>query len=109
MQDQEQTKQEQNANQPANYKKKKKENPIVLALIICFSLLLIACFPFKFMLYDDGGTWRTISAAITVVCWQETVIDYELGTVDTEPVIKVYFFPNNFKTLEELRALESGD
>ena len=51
------------------------------------------------------NTWRLPLREIQ----PKTVVDYEQGGVRTEPELKVYFFPNNFKTLDELRALESAE
>ena len=89
-------------------KKKKKDNPIGLILILCIAILAVACFPIWFAQYSDG-TWRIITPAITVVCQSKTTVDYEAGVMRTEPEFKVYFFPNNFKDINELRALESGE
>ena len=102
---QEQQQQQQNV-QPK--KKKKKDNPIGIIIILCIAILSVACFPIWFAQYGDS-TWRVVTPALTVVCQPKTVVDYEQGVVRTEPELKVYFFPNNFKTLDELRALESAE
>lgn len=70
----------------------KKKN---LVLIIVIILILIVPIP---VAYKDGGTTTFTSLTYKIICWNSMDDNYENGY---KTGIEVYFFPNNFKSLNE--------
>lgn len=87
-------------------KKKKKDNPIGLIIIICVFLLVLANFPFGFVRYSIGSTqmWRIITPIYTLILPDPTALSEWDGSSKL-PETEIYFFPNNFKSYEELQEI----
>lgn len=77
--------------------KKKIWLPIIIALLI--AILII---PIPTGIYRDGGTREYTAMTYKIVNWRHLYGDEEI--YDTT---KVYFFPNNLKSLDDLWAMES--
>ncbi len=84
----------------------KKKKIIVIALVC----LLILFLPIPRGPYDDGGTREYSALTYKIVKWSRTVSVYdEEGTVDRVDIYRntsIYWFPNNFKSTEELWKTE---
>ena len=80
---------------------KKKTVKIILLIV----LLMILFFPFAWRTYEDGGTRTYTALTYKVVKWNRL-----LGTGNTElggdsdryGATSVFWFPDNFKSYEEL-------
>ena len=75
---------------------------IVSAVVFCICLILFT--PFRVSHYDDGGTTTYTALTYTVVKWKR---DFPIRTPDgyignTYQNTCVYFFPDNFKSLDKL-------
>ena len=81
---------------------------VFLVCILTVSLLTILLVPFSFNQYDDGGTVKITSLTYSVVMWNRLEIRLnEDGSTSGGRYENtcVYFFPDNFKSLEDLWAL----
>lgn len=87
-------------------KTKKKDNPIGLILIICIFILMLANFPIGFVKYDMGSTemWRVVTPLYTYIF--PSLADLSETGSTPMPESQFYFFPNNFKTYQELQELQ---
>ena len=87
-------------------KKKKKDNPIGLIIIICIFILMLANFPFGFVKYREGNVemWRIITPLYTYIMPSLNTLK-NASSSTTIPETEFYFFPNNFKSLEELHSM----
>ncbi len=87
-------------------KQKKKSSPIGLILIICIFILMLANFPIGFVKYDMGSTemWRVVTPLYTYIFPSLADLSETGSTPMPEP--QFYFFPNNFKTYQELQELQ---
>lgn len=94
----------QNQTQPP--KKKKKDSPIGLIIIICIFVLMLANFPIGFVRYDAGSTklLRIVTPVYTLIMPDPTTLKDMNGSTQI-PETEFYFFPNNFKSYEELREI----
>jgi hypothetical protein len=74
----------------------------ITTAVITVTVACLLFVPFSTIYYDDGGTEKTTAVAYTVMKWNRT------QTWDGEPVdepgqrTRVYWFPHNFKSYEEL-------
>lgn len=74
----------------------------ITATAVTVTVMALLFVPFSTIHYDDGGTEKTSAVAYTVMKWNRT------QTWDGEPVdepgqrTRVYWFPHNFKSYEEL-------
>jgi hypothetical protein len=74
----------------------------ITATAVTVTVMALLFVPFSTIYYDDGGTEKTTAVAYTVMKWNRT------QTWDGEPVgepgqrTRVYWFPHNFKSYEEL-------
>lgn len=76
-----------------------------LILAVLLILLLIWPFPFpKKIQYLDGGTKEVVSLTYKIVWWDRLEAYEEDNQLKTSlnHTVKVYFFPNNFKSIESL-------
>lgn len=79
-------------------------------IVICVILVLILCFPIGWGTYEDGtSVYGTV--LFKVVRWgkgNSIWIDKDGNSVDVIPErkVSVYFVPDNFKKLSELRQIE---
>lgn len=78
-----------------------------LILIILLILLLIWPYPFpaRQITYRDGGTKEYFSLTYRIIWWNVSVLDEEQlspGQAAINHSVKVYFFPNNFKSIDTL-------
>lgn len=79
--------------------KKKIWIPIIAAVV----LLAVLFVPIPSGTYKDGGTREYAALTYKVVDWHKLTSD---GTYDKT---KIYFFPNNFKSIDELWAYEEDE
>lgn len=86
-------------------KKKKKDNPIGLIIIIVIFILMLANFPISFVKYRAGSTemWRIVTPVYTYILPSPSALQNAGST--PLPETEFYFFPNNFKSLEELHDM----
>ena len=69
-------------------------------LIIAIGILLLAAIlftPFVVAHYDDGGTTKTTSLTYSIVHWKR-----DNGEAECYEKTCIYFFPDNFKDIDEL-------
>lgn len=87
----------------------KKINKKLLASIIVIIVAAILFAPLHIIDYDDGGTVRYSSLTYSVVKWKRYVSDWSSGemTLNIYEDTCVYFFPNNFKSLDELWGIRN--
>lgn len=79
--------------------KKKIWLPIIAAVV----LLAVLFVPIPSGTYKDGGTREYAALTYKIVDWNKLTSD---GTYDKT---KIYFFPNNFKSIDELWAYEEDE
>ena len=79
---------------------KKKTKLIISAILVC--VLLILFFPIPTGTYKDGGTRMYTALTYKIVKWR-VLVDAE----NTYEKDSVYWYPDNFKSYEELWALEN--
>ncbi len=74
----------------------------ITATAVTVTVMALLFVPFSTIHYDDGGTEKTSAVAYTVMKWNRT------RTWDGEPIhepnqrTRVYWFPHNFKSYEEM-------
>lgn len=73
--------------------------PIIAAVV----LLAVLFVPIPSGTYKDGGTREYAALTYKIVDWHKLTAD---GTYDKT---KIYFFPNNFKSIDELWAYEEDE
>ena len=79
------------------------------AIIAAAALILILFFPIFRGGYNDGGTSEYCALTYRIVKWKRLVTVYEEdGTINHETYKKtrVYWFPDNFKSIGELWEME---
>ena len=79
---------------------KKKTKLIISAILVC--VLLVLFVPIPTGTYKDGGTRMYTSLTYKIVKWR-VLVDAE----NTYEKDSVYWYPDNFKSYEELWALEN--
>ncbi len=85
---------------------KKSKIALTIALVL---VLLVLFFPIPRGTYDDGGTREFTALTYKLVIWNRIQLELsEDGEVRdaTYRRTSVYLFPDNFKTIDELWALE---
>ena len=79
---------------------KKKTKVVISAIVIC--ILLILFVPVPTGVYKDGGTSMYTALTYKVVKWR-VLVDEDTRYENTS----VFWLPDNFKSYEELWALEN--
>ncbi len=80
---------------------KKKTKVIISAIVIC--VLLVLFVPVPTGTYKDGGTRMYTALTYKVVKWQ-VLVDADTRYESTS----VYWYPDNFKSYEELWDIENS-
>ncbi len=82
----------------------KKINKKLLASIIVILVVVILFAPLHIIHYEDGGTVRYSSLTYSVVKWKRYISDWSSGEMKLNIYEDtcLYFFPDNFKSLDEL-------
>lgn len=94
--------------QEQQQKSPKKDNPFGLVLLICLGILAIFIIPIFVLKYSNGAL-RLISPVATVIIHKDQEpAEGETDDVKEESEVDVYFFPDNFKSYEELYGKELG-
>lgn len=73
----------------------KRKSKIILAIGILL-LAAILFVPFHVSHYDDGGTTQTTALTYSIVHWKK------IGEAECYEKTCIYFFPDNFKGIDEL-------
>ena len=76
---------------------------ILLTILAAVLLLAIVFAPIPGRSFDDGGTREYCALTYKIVDWNRLTAD---GVYDA---IKIYWFPNNFKTIDDLWANEEQE
>lgn len=83
----------------------------IIAGIIAIILAFVLFFPFRIVSYDDGGTRDYGALTYRVVSWARYMPVYdesgEMVAVEEYSNSTVYWFPHNFKSIEELWLMET--
>jgi len=72
-------------------------------IIITLLVLIILFVPFVRRTVDDGGTVVYDSLTYKIVVWNPLTADENGNRVDSKET-KIYFFPDNMKSLDELKG-----
>lgn len=87
----------------AEKKKRRIPNAVIVSAVVLFVCLILFT-PFQVRHYDDGGSTTYTALTYTVVKWKRILPiktpDGYIGNIYQNTC--VYFFPNNFKSLDEL-------
>ena len=78
---------------------------ILIAVCVLVALALVVFFPIGLRKYDDGGTTEYSTLVFKVVKWNRFIAVYdENGEMSPKRYTstRVYFLPDNFKSLTEL-------
>ena len=79
-------------------------------IVIIVVLLLVLFIPIPRGTYDDGGTRDYCALTYKIVAWNKLVAevneDGSVGEVNRYKNSSVFWFPNNFKTIDELWKME---
>lgn len=73
---------------------------IWIPIVIAFVLIAVLAIPISSDVFNDGGTREYTSLTYKIVDWNR------LTGEEIYDKTKVYFFPNNFKSLDDLCILE---
>ena len=84
----------------------KKRKAIVIVLIVLLAILFV---PFRWASYDDGGTCEYASLTYRIVMWKKLTMDENAQMITTYKSTSVFWFPDNFKSLEELWQMETAN
>lgn len=81
-----------------------KQSKFVMRAILAALLLF---FPVPLAVHDDGGTREYIACIYKIVKWNRLVSVYNhdgiaMERIDVYSNIDIYWFPNNFKSIDEL-------
>lgn len=84
---------------------------IIIPIIIVISLLVVLFIPIPLGSYNDGGTFAYSALTYKIVKWNRMVPVYNEDGVPMERVdlytnTSVYWFPNNYKSIDELWEME---
>lgn len=80
---------------------KKKTKVVISVIVVC--ILLVLSVPVPTGAYKDGGTRMYTALTYKVVKWQ-VLVDADTRYKSTS----VYWYPDNFKSYEELWAIENS-
>ena len=78
-------------------------------IILGLALILILFLPIPIGALDDGGTRIYASLTYKIVKWNRLMsvyVDGNIEKIDTYSKTSVYFFPENFKSVDELWDIE---
>lgn len=78
-----------------------KKKQLFLMLFILWILLTVLFVPIQKGPYEDGGTQETVALTYKIVDWNR------LNSDGAYTATKVYWFPNNFKSIDQLWDEES--
>lgn len=82
----------------------------IITVVIVFVLLLVLFVPIPKGPYDDGGTREYVALTYRIVKWNRIVTVYnedgDLEGMDTYTKTSVYWFPDNYKSDDELWQME---
>ena len=83
---------------------------IIIPVIIVIVLLLVLFLPIPQGSYDDGGTREYTALTYKIVKWNKLVTVYnedgDMERIDTYTNTSVYWFPDNYKSIDELWEME---
>ena len=86
---------------------------IIITSLIIATILLVLFLPFKGGTYEDGGTRDYRALTYTVVKWHKLIAevneDGSAGQVNAYNKTSVFWFPDNFKRIDELWKIENRD
>ena len=86
---------------------KKKVITIVIIVILLLSVLLL---PARQISYEDGGTREYAALTYKIVKWNRFIPVYDTNgkimKLDTYTNTSVYYFPDNYKSIDELWEIE---
>ncbi len=74
----------------------------IIVLSVVFITVLILFFPFKMTSYDDGGTREYSSLTYKIVKWKRFASTHNDDVIEPYSATSVYWFPDNFKSIDEL-------
>ena len=82
---------------------------IIIPAIIVIALLLVLFLPVP-RVYDDGGTHEYAALTYKIVKWNRLVAvcneNGDMERIDTYTNTSVYWFPDNYKFIDELWEME---
>ena len=90
---------------PVQPKKKKKDNPLELIIVLCISAVVISFFPISIIKYSDGAR-RVITPLTTVIIQSGEGYVTDDGEYRSKPDVDIFLIPNNFKTYDELQQIK---
>lgn len=83
---------------------------IIIPAVIVIAIVLVLFLPIPQGSYDDGGTHEYSALTYKIVKWNKMVSVYNedgvMERIDTYNNTSVYWFPNNFKSIDELWEME---
>ncbi len=86
---------------------------VIIFAIIAITLVSLLFTPVPQGSYDDGGTREYAALTYKVVKWNRLASIYnENGTIDRIErynETSIYWFPDNFKSIDELWKIEQGN
>ena len=86
---------------------------IIISVVIIIVLLFVLCLPISQGKYDDGGTSEYTTLAFKIVKWNKIggAFDEDSGVTcsGTYKATSIYWFPDNFKSIDELWKKEAFD
>lgn len=88
----------------------KKKKIIIISVIL---ILLVLFLPIPKGTYKDGGTRDYCALTYRIVVWNTFTEDFDEEVSKAEMKIyhntSVYWFPDNFKSIDELWKMENGE